>query len=109
MIKTMLKGNAGSLINKTYEVTFPSRLHIINCHTLLYDFAFIYIDYIHCYMIFFIYTLITYIGKYLPYCNILYSVCIYYRQLLLISFMTQHLFCRHRSKGLVLGPSGDNR
>ena len=27
-----------------------------------------------------------------------YSVCVDYRQLLLISFMTQHLFCRHRSK-----------
>ena len=63
MIKTMLKGNAGSL-NKTYEVAFPSRLHTINCY-----------NYIHCYMIFFyihwlhtllydffIYTLITYIG-----------------------------------------------
>ena len=66
MIKTMLKGNAGSL-NKTYEVPFPSRLHrayytFLQLHTLLYDFVFIYIDYIHCYMIFFIYTLIIYIG-----------------------------------------------
>ena len=41
MIKTMLKGNAGSL-NKTYEVAFPSRLHTINCY-----------NYIHCYMILF--------------------------------------------------------
>ena len=51
-IKTMLKGNAGSL-NKTYEVAFPSRLHTINCY-----------NYIHCYMILFLYThctLITYI------------------------------------------------
>ena len=51
MIKTMLKGNAGSL-NKTYEVAFPSRLHTINCYNNYY---------IHCYMILFLYTLITYI------------------------------------------------
>ena len=44
----MLKGNAGSL-NKTYEVAFPSRLHTINCY-----------NYIHCYMVLFLYTLITY-------------------------------------------------
>ena len=49
MIKTMLRGNAGSL-NKTYEVAFPSRLHTINCY-----------NYIHCDMILFLYTLITYI------------------------------------------------
>ena len=41
---------------------FRSRLHTINCYNYIhcYMIFFIYIDYIHCYMIF-LYTLITYI------------------------------------------------